>query len=1242
MVDTSAAWIRLGLWSAVAVVTVEAQAQGRNRVEGVELSGNGETRTVRIRTAEEPTFTVFRLSNPMRVVIDISAGDVSSLAAPILVEDGVLGQIGAQQFSADGFFIGRLIVGFEKDLTYDVQAEGRSVVIRTGGAPGSGVERALPPPVAPVDRAAAERFEAARKDAEAAAGKAAQERKHAENMAAQAKEQQAEAQRLAKEAERVRKEAEAARSEAEALRNRAQEAIARDRAAAEEAARQAEDRLRDLQVSAQAIAASRAEAERLAAQAEQARRDAEETAARAEAQHKVRLAELEEQTARAQKEKRAAEAARERADAARRDAEQAQEAAEQARQEAERSRALTAAKLTEIAERERQARAAHDKLQGERQAIETKRQQVEAQQAAVESERQEMETRRQKLESDEQGLAASRRDMESRRRALDARSQGIDAKEQQVETERKRLADMQKSIEATQERLAKEREQIAALKKRVEAASSKAAPKAKAEAKAPPVVAAADSKPVPVEALVASPSHKVKVASTAAAVPSTTTEKSAVAGARLVGIKRRGSGAQAAVLLAIEGSPPYEVQRLEDPPRLVIDLADTVRAVSRTTYGVKSPFVTRVRLGDHGSVVRAVIDLTAAASEHDVQTTPEGLLVRMQAPPPAVASTKVAPASEPKTAMNPPAPAKPMVPAPPAGEQSTLRDVRFKGTGATARVILDIAQAPIARVDDRSRRAWVLELRGARIPKDLERSLDTSAYGTVVRLVSSYQASTDPPIVNVVANLEGPASYDLRRESGTLVWEIRASSAAATVAASSFTTEASALAGSAAPQQGKPRKRISIDLKDADIVNVIRLIAEEADENIITSDDVSGKVTLKLRNVPWDQALDTILKSKGYGTVREHNIMRIAPLERIQRERELQLARKKAEEQVEEPTIKMITVNYATASDLVARLKPILSGRGSIEVDTRTNTLIVDDIRHNVNRIVELTRRLDKQTPQVLIEARIVEATSSNLRDLGVQWGGVGQATARAGNPTGLQFPGDVRASGAADDPVNSPAFTVGTGSPGQYAVNLPAPIGPGGGGGLGFIFGSADGSQILNLRLSALEDAGKGRIISSPRITTLDNRTAKISQGIDIPITVVSAAGANTRFIPANLELEVTPHVTNDGSVLMKIKTEKSEPDFGRTGAQGDPTIVKKFAETEVLVRDGDTTVIGGIYTRTTSERYRKVPLFAEIPILGWFFKRKTTVDDRAELLVFITPRIVNREESVVQSTPSPGGVTP
>jgi type IV pilus assembly protein PilQ len=684
-----------------------------------------------------------------------------------------------------------------------------------------------------------------------------------------------------------------------------------------------------------------------------------------------------------------------------------------------------------------------------------------------------------------------------------------------------------------------------------------------------------------------------------------------------------------------KGKPGYQARRLDDPPRLVIDLNDTTRAVERVTYGVQSPFIRRVRLGDHGSIVRVVLDLSATASEHELVETSEGLLIRM-VPPPTVARAEktVRPVTAPPDIDE----SVPVASSKPAKDSAgvaaaTVKDVRFSGRGASSRVIIEVDGEVTTHVDDRSKKAWVLELRGATIPTALERSLDTSAYGTVVRLVSTYQASATPPVANVVVNLAGAATASLRREHGTWVWEFSGSAEPLTVASAAtpqtagYTAEATVLARSTPTEARQAKKRISVDLKDADIINVLRLLAEVSGENIIASDDVKGKITLKLRNVPWDQALDTILKTKGYDKVRQHNILRIAPAEKIRQEKEQALATKKASIELEDTVIKMVTVNYADASEIVTQIKPMLSGRGTVQTDARTNTLIIEEVRSNIDRIVDLTRRLDKQTPQVLIEARIVEASSSNLEQFGIQWGGTTLASAANGNATGLAFPSSISAAGIG-------------GAPDNYAVNMPAKIGSPGAG-LNFVFGSVGANQILNLRLAALEDEGKGRIISSPRITTLDNRTARIAQGIDIPITVVSAAGANTRFIPANLELEVTPHVTNDGSVLMKIKTSKNEPDFGRLGGQGDPTIVKKYAETEVLVPDGDTTVIGGIYTRTTSETYSKVPILGDIPVLGWLFKNRRVEDSRAELLVFITPRIVNREESRIQAGSLTGGVS-
>ncbi len=426
-------------------------------------------------------------------------------------------------------------------------------------------------------------------------------------------------------------------------------------------------------------------------------------------------------------------------------------------------------------------------------------------------------------------------------------------------------------------------------------------------------------------------------------------------------------------------------------------------------------------------------------------------------------------------------------------------------------------------------------------------------------------------------------------------------------------------------------KRISMDFKDANIHNILRLISDVAKINIITSDDVKGNVTVTLRNVPWDQALEVILKTKGLGMKKTGNIIRVAPLEVFQKEAEAEMAKKKALDALEPLKVRLIPVNYGYAKDIVAQAKDVLSDRGTINIDERTNVIIIKDRLENIIKAEGLIRSLDTQTPQVLIEARIVEANTSFVRDIGIQWGGNMVFAPMYGNPTGLAFPNVVGINGGADDARTMNQLS-GVQNPAGFAVNMPAPVGAGAGGAIGFILGNASGSANLNLRLSALENTGHVKILSAPRVTTLDNKEAKISSGVSIPISQVSAAGVMTVFIDAKLELAVTPHVTQDGSIMLKIVTTKNEPDFSRTGAQGDPTILKKEAFTQVLVKDGDTTVIGGIYTRRQSEEYAKVPLLSNIPVLGWLFKKKKSSDERTELLIFITPRIVNRAEAIMQ----------
>ena len=312
-------------------------------------------------------------------------------------------------------------------------------------------------------------------------------------------------------------------------------------------------------------------------------------------------------------------------------------------------------------------------------------------------------------------------------------------------------------------------------------------------------------------------------------------------------------------------------------------------------------------------------------------------------------------------------------------------------------------------------------------------------------------------------------------------------------------------------------------------------------------------------------------------------------------------------------------------------MQELLTERGHVSVDERTNVLIVRDVANQLNDVEELVRTLDTQTPQVLIEARIVEATSQYTRDVGIQWGGDVTASSANGNPTGLAFPSNVGVTGGNYDQQSPTAglspFQRVVANP-NYAVNLPAITGTGQGGAIGLTLGSVGGGVNLNVRLSAAEANGVVRIISSPRILTLDNHEAHIAQGTLIPFSQVSAQGVNTAFQEAKLELRVRPHVTSDGSVSMHVEITRDEPDFTRTSTRGDPTILKREAETDLLIPDGNTAVIGGIYTRNTGRNVDQVPFFGDIPVLGVLFQRRRVRDERNELLIFLTPRIVNRAE--------------
>lgn len=441
-------------------------------------------------------------------------------------------------------------------------------------------------------------------------------------------------------------------------------------------------------------------------------------------------------------------------------------------------------------------------------------------------------------------------------------------------------------------------------------------------------------------------------------------------------------------------------------------------------------------------------------------------------------------------------------------------------------------------------------------------------------------------------------------------------------------------------------KKITMDLQDAEIKTVLRMISEVSGYNIVTGDDVYGKITIKLDNVPWDQALEIILRTKKLGMQKQGNIIRIAPQATLTAESQAKLAERQALLQLEDLVLELIPVSYADATELLPQVRTVASSRGMVQVDERTNVIVIKDIKKNLDEARKLIKSLDSQTPQVLIEARIVEATTDFTRQIGVKWGGRYVADAAHGNATGLSFPNSIGVTGAeaggqqyVAEGQTQQGGQVGTSQTGSqitgmpdsnYMVNLPAAIGEGSGGGLGITMGSINDTLSLDLQLSAMESHGEGRIISQPKVTTLDNKEASITAGVSIPFQIRQQGETSLSFIEANLNLTVEPHVTADESIIMKIEIAKNAPNTSIPTSTGDPAIDKKEAKTEALVRNGETTVIAGLFQIEKSKTERSVPWLSKIPVLGIFFKATERIDDRMELLIFITPRIIRDKPAI------------
>ncbi len=712
----------------------------------------------------------------------------------------------------------------------------------------------------------------------------------------------------------------------------------------------------------------------------------------------------------------------------------------------------------------------------------------------------------------------------------------------------------------------------------------------------------------------------------------------------------------------------YNAFKLDSPARLVLDLWEVGTRYPRKMIKTENPFIKEVRIGRYPDKVRLVFDsLPAQLPPYQINRVDDRLVISFgNVPQPAEpqvfvqpkaqegASTKGGELSAVSSKMgekmaSPGEQNKP-------GKVNTLTGIAFKQMDGKSRIIVSVTEEPRVESYMLSKKAIAVDIKNALASKKVQRAMDTSEFKSAVTSIHIQNIKTGRANdVRVLIKLREEVPYQTTAEGKTLFIDIEGPKEAvakiesapvakkeespAELKKESKTEEGMApvepqkaekppetekvtAQAEVTPRGGETKKpagemitpervyqgrKISLDFKDADIKNILRLIAEVSNLNIITGEDVSGKITMRLVDVPWDQALDVVLQARALGKRQVGNVIRVAPLETLRKEIQAELDSKKEVRKLEDLATDLVYVNYATAKELLPQVKHMLSDRGDVKVDERTNTLIIKDIPKNISEARALVKSLDTKTPQVLIEARIIEANLTFQKELGVQWG--------------LQVEGGKG---------KKKTSTVQGGLLDNKIVDLPAvpASGAGSAGILEFLFTSQYALKQLDIAISAHENQGNVKIISSPKIVTVDNKEASIEQGLRIPYPKRDETTGNisVEFAEADLKLTVTPQVTNDGNVKLKIKVKKDAPDFSIT-VQDVPAIDKKEAITEVMIRNTGVVVIGGVYTIQKDNNLEGVPLFNKIPLLGWLFKRESKADTRKDLLIFISPKIVKDE---------------
>jgi type IV pilus assembly protein PilQ len=632
---------------------------------------------------------------------------------------------------------------------------------------------------------------------------------------------------------------------------------------------------------------------------------------------------------------------------------------------------------------------------------------------------------------------------------------------------------------------------------------------------------------------------------------------------------------------------------IQAPPRIAIDLPGVGNALGRSSVEINQGNLRSVSVAQAGERTRLVLNLKQASNYKAQLEGKVLLLVLDSTPTPATAAVG---AGVPATRF-----AEPL-----NASAQALKDIDFRrGADGAGRVVVDLPSNQVG-VDIRQQgQTLVVEFLRSTLPENLRRRLDVTDFGTPVQFVSSAQNGDR---VRMVVEPRGTWEHSAYQSDNQFVLEVRNRKVDP-----NKLTQGPGYAG----------EKLSLNFQNIEVRALLQVIADFTNFNVVTSDTVTGNVTLRLKDVPWDQALDIILQAKGLGLRKSGNVIWIAPKDELATKEKLELESKVQIAALEPVRTQSFQLNYTKAEEVAKGLtggggaggtggttSRILTNRGSVLFENRTNQLFVTDIPSKLEEIQAMITKIDIPVRQVLIEARIIEASDTFGRSLGVKLGGFSTAGNNArvgGNLAGAQAPlGGATSTFSDTQFVNLPATSQNSFNAGTFAVSL---------------FNSA-ATRFLSLEISALEADGKGKIVSSPRVITADQVKALIEQGEELPYQTATSSGATAlQFRKANLKLEVTPQITPEGNVLMDVDVTKDS--VGRVTAAGF-AIDTKHVKTQVLVDNGGTVVIGGIFEQSERDDVTKVPFLGDIPVLGNLFKTRTRSSNKTELLIFLTPKVV------------------